>query len=65
VISEDLRGTDTCLQNFDVETFRYRSLWKRKLWLADDIKMYVIELAFLDVNGMELAQIRVQGRTSI
>jgi hypothetical protein len=48
VISEDFRGTDTCLQNFDVETFRYRSLWKRKLWLVDDIKMYVIELTYLD-----------------
>jgi hypothetical protein len=50
VIYENFCVPDTCLLNFDVETFRYRSLGRRKLWLADNIKMCRMEVGF-SVDG--------------
>ena len=66
VVYKNFPGLDTCLQNFDVENFRYRSLGRQKLWLADNIKMYRMEVgSFVDGQRMELFLNRVQGRASM
>ena len=50
---ENFCDTDSCLRNFDVETFRYRSLGILKWWLADNIKMCPMEVGFVLWLGRE------------
>jgi hypothetical protein len=52
-LKKKFRGLDMCLQNFDVETFRYRSLGRQKLCLADNIKICHMEVGFFLWMGKE------------